>query len=291
MKCISCDTEINPKWKHAIDINVCPFCGQHIMEEHLKNCVAALAAAMDEMQKYPEQLDDWLLSNHSYIKTDSPDLVNYLPEEILHALRKPAAKAAPVDDGPKVIKMKVPDGQGGITIQEVIVEKTQSEQETSGFFERAEVLGGAGKTSGKSLKAPGEPAPPKSVAEKTRNLKARVAEIKKAGSEALTTETGLASVMDPAMLANADPDAVAEFQAILDGNDIVASGLPPTSSGDMDDDSAMTDRVLANNMRMAQKSNGVNSAQERDMQTLKEMQNRVANTQKRMGSGGFSRST
>jgi hypothetical protein len=49
MKCVTCQTEINPKWKHAIDINVCPFCGKNIMEEHLKNCLVSLAAAMEEM--------------------------------------------------------------------------------------------------------------------------------------------------------------------------------------------------------------------------------------------------
>jgi len=48
MRCISCTTEINPQWKHAIDMNVCPFCGKHIMEEHLKNLFAALSSTMDD---------------------------------------------------------------------------------------------------------------------------------------------------------------------------------------------------------------------------------------------------
>src|SRR5574338_267235 len=88
MKCISCETEINPKWKHAIDINVCPFCGEHIMEEHLKNCLSNLAVAMEDMLKYPDQLNDWLLSNHQFIKTDSPDIGKYMPAEMLKQLRK-----------------------------------------------------------------------------------------------------------------------------------------------------------------------------------------------------------
>src|SRR5271154_6066712 len=122
MKCVSCETEINPKWKHAIDINVCPFCGQHIMEEHLKNCVAALAAAMEEMQKYPEQLNDWMLSNHSYIKTDSPDLKNYLPKELIKELRKEIDDAEFQDKKQTMVTIKLP---GGGT-EEVLVEKTQS---------------------------------------------------------------------------------------------------------------------------------------------------------------------
>src|SRR5208282_4854591 len=123
MKCVSCETEINPKWKHAIDINVCPFCGQHIMEEHLKNCVASLASAMEEMQKYPEQLDDWMLSNHNYIKTSSPSLVNYLPEEVLKELFKKPEKSEASPEEPRTFmqKIKVPDGKGGVTIEEVMV--------------------------------------------------------------------------------------------------------------------------------------------------------------------------
>ncbi len=290
MKCISCETAIDPKWKHAIDINVCPFCGKHIMEEHLKNCVAALATAMDEMLKYPEQLDDWLLSNHSYIKTDSPKLVDYLPEEIMQALyKKPETRGTddPAEPKVSVVKIKMP---GGGT-QEVLVEKTQSEEKTNSFFERAEVLKGAGKTSGKAPKATDEPEAPKSVVEKTQNLKKLAQQIRTEVSQGLTNESGLAVMMRPDMIDQADPDAVAEFQAAIGSGDIIASGLPPAMDGGDDDESSMHNRVLANNIRMAQKKGGVNAQQEKDMQTLQEMQNKVANAQKRMGSGGFSRSS
>lgn len=295
MKCISCETEINPKWKHAIDINVCPFCGQHIMEEHLKNCLSNLAIAMEDMLKYQEQLDDWLLSNHNYIKTDSPDLMKFVSkEEAIEAFKlaevnkKPEKKESASEEPQTFVKkIKVPDGKGGVTVEEVIVEKRQSEEETNGFFDRAEVLKASGKTSGKAPKNPEDPEAPKSVAEKTRNLKARVAEIKKAGSEAIE-ENGMASLIDPNMLADADPDAVAQLQAVIDGGDpLVASGLPPVSDGDDDDIPAVV-QSMAN--RALQKGGG-NGANERDMQTLQEMQSKVRNAQKRLasGKGSFSR--
>lgn len=295
MKCISCETEINPKWKHAIDINVCPFCGQHIMEEHLKNCVAALAKAMEDMAKYQEQLDDWLLSNHNYIKTDSPDLISYVSKEdaistfkLAEEVRRPEKKESASEEPQTFVKkIKVPDGKGGVTVEEVIVEKRQSEEQTNGFFDRAEVLKGSGKTSGKAPKAPDEPEEPKSVAEKTRNLKARVAEIKSAGAAAIE-ENGMASVIDPDSLTDADPDHVAALEAAITGGDIVASGLPPTSDGDDDDIPAVVQSMAS---RALQKGGGNGGVNERDLQTLQDMQNKVRNAQKRLssGKGSFSR--
>lgn len=294
MKCISCETEINPKWKHAIDINVCPFCGQHIMEEHLKNCLSNLAVAMEDMLKYQEQLDDWLLSNHNYVKTDSPNLIHFISKEdaintfkLAEETKKPEKRESSSSEPQvQVKKLKVPDGKGGFTVEEVVVEKTQSEEQTNGFFDRAEVLKGSGKTSGKAPKAPDEPEEPKSVAEKTRNLKARVAEIKKAGSAAIE-ENGMASVIDPDMLNDADPDDVAVLEAAITGGDIVASGLPPTSDGDDDEIPSIVQNMAS---RALQKGGG-NGANERDMQTLQEMQNKVRNAQKRLssGKGSFSR--
>ena len=288
MKCVSCETEINPKWKHAIDINVCPFCGQHIMEEHLKNCVADLAKAMDAMQKYPEQLDDWMLSNHSYIKTDSPSLKNYLPKETIKELRKEIDEAEFQEKKSSTMTIKLP---GGGT-EEILVERTQSAAKTNAFFDRAEVLKGAGKTSGKAAKAPGEPEAPKSVAEKTQHLRSVVQKIKSEGVQGggfSEAEIDMASELgvDPETLESANPVSAAEIQALVSGSTVIASGLPPVSDG-LDEESAMADRVLQNNLRMASKKD-MASAKERDMQTLIDMQNKVANTQKKLGSGGFGR--
>lgn len=284
MKCISCETEINPKWEHAIEINVCPFCGKHIMEEHLKNCLTGLAAAMKDMQKYPEQLDDWLLSNHSYIKTTSPNLINYLSKDLAKEafnLLEPTRTSQLSSDSkePKVSTMKIKLPGGGT--QEILVEKTQSEEQTNSFFERAEVLKGAGKTSGKAPKSPDEPEAPKSVIEKTQNLKSVAQQIRREISSGTASENSLASMME-----SADPEAVAEFQAVISSGDIIASGLPDPSTGDDDD---IPPAALA----MARMANSKNSegANEKDLKTLQEMQNKVQNAQKRLasGKGGFSR--
>lgn len=290
MKCISCETEINPKWAHAIEINVCPFCGQHIMEEHLKNCITALATAMGDMMKYPEQLDDWLLSNHSYIKTSSPNLVSYLPEEVLQQLFKKPAPKGPTTEEPQVSvqKIKVPDGKGGFTIETVQVEKTQSEEHTNSFFERAEVLKGAGKTSGKAIKTADEPEAPKSVVEKTRNLAKLAQQIRTEVSQGVGNESGLAVMMRPENIDQADPEEVAAFQAAITSGDIIASGLPPASDGDDDDIPSIVSSMAS---RAAHKGSNSGGANDKDLATLYEMQNKVANTARKLGKGGFSRSS
>ncbi len=82
MQCISCEVQIDPKWKHAINNNLCPFCGDPIMDELLKNLLAVLLDTMEKLESYPNEVNDWLLSNYSYIKTDSPNLFDYVPEEL-----------------------------------------------------------------------------------------------------------------------------------------------------------------------------------------------------------------
>jgi len=70
MKCLSCETEVDPKWKSAIEKNTCPFCGNPILNEHLKGLLSNLSEIMIEMQPYQEELDDWLFSNYKYIKSN-----------------------------------------------------------------------------------------------------------------------------------------------------------------------------------------------------------------------------
>lgn len=289
MKCVSCQLDIDAKWKSAINNNVCPWCGQCIMEEHLKNCIASLASAMSEMMKYQEQLDDWLLSNYSYIKTNSPNLVNYLPAEVLQQLfKRPVEKSGPSLEEPQITvqKIKVPDGKGGFTVEEVKIEKTQSAEQTNAFFDRAEVLKGAGKTSGKTPKAPEESDAPKSVAEKTRNLAKLAQQIRTEVSQGVGNESGLAVMMRPEMIDQADPEAVAEFQTAIATGDIIASGLPPVSDGD-DDEIPGVIQGMAN--RALKGSSG--GSNDKDLASLYEMQNKVKNSQKRLGKGGFGRAS
>lgn len=224
MKCMSCEMEINPKWSHAIDINVCPFCGQGIMEEHLKNLFSSLRGIMEGLKDYPEQLNDWLLSNHNYIKTDSPNLKLYMPKTYIEEIRnqiddeiKEEKKIETKKALEKKSVIKVDAGNG--EQQEVIVEKVQSEEKTNEFFKRAEAV----KPTVEGFK---------SATEKTQHLKSIAQQIKREGSTVIN-KAGVADHLPPGMIDSADPEAVAEFESILNGGEIQSS-LPDNSSGDDD---------------------------------------------------------
>jgi hypothetical protein len=244
------------------------------MEEHLKNLLTSLRENMESLQQYSAQLDDFLLSNYNYIKTDSPSLRNYLPKEAIKEMRREIDDAEFQEKKKSIVKIKALDENGEVVEQEVVVEKVQSDAKAAGFFDRAEAL----KTTDRDKKDA-----PKSVAEKTRDLKAMAERIKAEGALS-TNEGGMASMISPDMLDQADPDAVAEFQSQIAGGDIVASGLPESATGDDDEIPSI---VLSMASRAANKS----SSQDKDLKTLHEMQNKVANAQKRLnsGKGGFSR--
>lgn len=276
MKCVSCETEINPKWRHAIDINVCPFCGKHIMEEHLKNCVAALAAAMDAMAKYPEQLDDWMLSNHNYIKTDSPGLKAFLPKEAIKEMRKELDEEEFQEKKKSIVKIKTLDGDGQVVEQDVVVEKMATDDRTQTFHDRANNML-------KQEKAvDGEP---KSVATKTKDLRAMAEKIKKEAAVQAKAEGGMASMISKEMMAEADPDAVREFQQMISSGDVVSSAMPTVSDGDDDEIPSV---VLQ--MASMKKGGGADGgANEKDLRALANMQAKVQNSAKRLGKGSFSR--
>lgn len=278
MKCISCETDINPKWKHAIDINVCPFCGKHIMEEHLKNCLANLAIAMNDMLKYPEQLDDWMLSNHNYIKTDSPDLKQFLPKEAFKEIRKELDEQEFQEKKKSVVKIKTLTEDGDVIEQDVVVEKMATDDRTQTFHDRANNML-------KQEKAvDGEP---KSVATKTKDLKAMAEKIKREAAVQAKAEGGVASMISKEMMAEADPDAVREFQSMIASGDIVSSSLPAAADGDDDE---IPDVVLAM-ANMAQPGAKDGGANQKDLNALVKMQSKAQGASKRLGAGkgSFSR--
>jgi len=83
MKCTSCSSEINPKWKHAVDQNLCPFCGQLIMDAALKALLSTLSVTLEKLTEHPDHLEDWLRT-HGYVREDK---IVYAPAPT------PAAKA------------------------------------------------------------------------------------------------------------------------------------------------------------------------------------------------------
>lgn len=278
MKCISCEVDINPKWKHAIDMNVCPFCGKHIMEEHLKNLLGSLAETMEQLKEYPDQLNDWLLSNYGFIKTDSPDLPSYLPEDYLKDYVREAKKIENEKDflEKKMYTVKVKTEKGE---EEVIVEKTQSEEKTNGFFQRAEAINQVAKDG------------PKSISEKTAHLKQLKKKIETEASQGIVNETGLAAMISPDMLSKANPEEVAAYQTLISSEDEVMSSLPESSNGDDDE---IPPVVLA--MASRGKNNNKNN-EAADIAKLQQMHARIKNSRVNFESGenrggkggGFSR--
>lgn len=281
MKCISCEIEINPQWTHAVEINVCPFCGKEIMAEHLKNLFASLRETMDALQTYPDQLNDWLLSNHNYIKTDSNQIGLYMPKEMLKELQK-------VEDGKDFQKRK--DSQKfTVKVQtetgeeEIQAEKIQSEEATNDFFKRAEVI-----KTGPSSQQLG-PNAYQSPAEKTKYLKDVFQQIKKAGSTGLTSSGG--TMMIPAeMMEHADPEAVAEFQSLMTGGEIVSS-LPDASDDDVPDFILAANIAAANNKHGNSGSGG--NSNPKDLAHLQRLQAKVVAARSNIATGSkgsFSRS-
>lgn len=286
MKCISCEIEINPQWTHAIDINVCPFCGKHIMEEHLKNLFGTLRETMESLSDYPDQLNDWMLSNHSYIKTDSPNIGKYMPADMLEELKKVEESKMFRDKKESQrypIKIKTENGE-----EEIWAEKIQSEEKTNDFFKRAEVIKTGGSGNNGPTKQQLGPNVFQSPAEKTAHLKKIAEQIRKVGSEGLGVDGN--SMMLPAeMLDNADPEALLEYQQMISGGGPMST---IDSDSDWDDELPGGDGILQANMAIAASKMGSTGANAKDVAALNRLQSKVSGARKSMmtGGGGFSRS-
>jgi hypothetical protein len=275
MKCLSCESEINPKWTFAISENICPMCGKPILEEHLKNLLASLRETMDAMAAYPDQLNDWMLSNHSYIKTDAENLVDYVPKDLLKGLKK-----ADDEDFQKrkesqkfTVKVKTDNGE-----EDVEAETIQSQETTNDFFKRAEVI--------KKNTNPSQGGSFQSPAEKTSHLKKVMQQIKRAGSTGLSNSEGGEISIPAHMMEDADPEAIADYESLLSSGEIRSS-----LSESNDDD------IPASVLAMASRANPSGKSNNADLIKLQQMQDRVRKSREAFESGenrgskggGFSR--
>lgn len=268
MKCISCDSEINPKWKHAIDQNACPYCGKVIMDEVLKGLLSSLAEIMDKMKPYKDQLDDWMLSNYSFIRTNSENLLDYLPKQTIKEMKKVEEDKdfqERKENKKFTVKVKTDAGE-----QIVEAEKIQSEDKTNEFFKRAEAV---------KPRLEGF----QNAAEKTEHLKRMAQQIKRAGVPLLANESGNSQFLSPELIESADPEAVLEMQSLLEGNEINSSIADPIS---MDED------IPAAVLNMANRSKSANNS---EIYKLQQLQNRIKQSKENFqsgvsrGKGGFSR--
>ena len=264
MECISCEVEINTKWKHAIDINVCPFCGSNIMEEQLKNLLSSLGDIMSKLQDYPDQVNDWMLSNFNFIKTDSSKLIEFLPKE-----QKYLKKIEEEEDRTFTVKVKTDSGE-----QEVRVKKVQTEGKTNDFFKRAEVI--RPNIDGFN-----------STTEKTEHLKKIALQIKQSGSTSIdySDDSDEDSFITSGEVE--DPNASSEMGSLFSNNEI-SSSLGELSSGD--------DNIPSVVLNMANRSKGHSGNNSADLFRLQQSRDRVENSRRNFesganrGKGGFSRS-
>jgi Zn-finger nucleic acid-binding protein len=308
MKCISCESEINPKFKYAIEQNVCPFCGDNIMEELLKTLLVSLRDTMEKMRQYPQQLDDWLLSNYSYIKTDSPDLVNYVSKDTIKEVMR-NVNDEEFERKKKLIKVKTDRGE-----EEVVIEKIQPDSKTAEFFERAEVIKRGIKNDEEDIGGDGDldtgdeagsesdgvelnPVKPikskvfKNVAERTeyfKELKKKI-ETEAQKPKGFANKEDLVNMMEGDNIEAVDPEDVSAFQAALSDGNVITSSLTQS----LNNEDAMTEYILAANLAA---SKGKNKGQEQDIRAWQRMQSRVVNarrafeTGENRGKNGFSRS-
>lgn len=258
MKCVSCDIEINPKWKHAIEINICPFCGNSIMEEHLKNLFHSLSETMVQLTTYQSQLNDWMLSNHNYIKVD--DLQN------LKTLQKEVEEKDFQQRKNKKFKVKVATESGGE--EEIVAEKIQSEKETNDFFKRAEAV----KPNIDGFN---------STEEKTAYLKQMVQKIKRDGSP-MINQINTTSMINPEMMEIVDSEQVAELQTAIEGENINSALIRQDS---------YEEEIPAAVLAMANSAKGNNKNIQADLRKLQQLQNKVSDSQQKFlnGAGGFKR--
>lgn len=256
---MSCNSEINPKWEHAIDTNICPFCGKDIMDVQLREVLQIIGSKIGIVEKvgHTKVLDDWLLANFNYIKTDSKDLIKYVDPELLKA-----AKKEPISR--RLVKVRTDKGE-----EEVVSEQMQDNETTNDFFKRAEAV----KPNIDGFK---------SAAEKTQHLKNLARQIKKAGTASMTGDGN--DMITAEMLEGVDPEAVAEMSSLMSDEPAVSSAL---QSSDGDDE--VPDFVLE--MANRAKAGGSNNA--KDLLKLQEMHRRQADSSEnfKTGSkGAFSRS-
>lgn len=122
MKCKSCREDIPPKFTHALSVNICPLCGQEIMDVKLQNILGELKTSLNSAQEYMEEVEDWLFSNFSLKKVK--------PNEIV--VDKNQLKPVSVSPGPGVMVNRKEDDE------EVVVDEKPST--TTVFAKRAGVI-------------------------------------------------------------------------------------------------------------------------------------------------------
>ena len=260
MKCVSCESIIDPKWKSAIELNHCPFCGKNILDEELKTLLTDLNNSFDSILafSYDSELNDWLFSNHQFVKVTDPNILSLIPKDILDDYAKSLKLVPHTQDNKENIKLEK---------DEVIIKKIQSDKVTSEFAKRALVP-----TKGFS-----------SVEEKTQHLKAMAQKIKQEGigsGESVLMEDN--ESMEPV-----SKEEITQLKKLISGNDD-SSESDGFSDIDEDDDDEIPAGILAA-ANMSKTSDQMSAAA--DIAKLQKLHSKISDSKKnfKSGGGGFSR--
>jgi hypothetical protein len=64
MKCQACEMDIPSNWVNALQSNICPSCGQPIMNDEVVKLREGLADAISKMDFNAQEITTWLISNY-----------------------------------------------------------------------------------------------------------------------------------------------------------------------------------------------------------------------------------
>lgn len=258
MRCVSCEADINAKWRHAINSNNCPFCGALIMEEHLKNLLSALGEIMDKLEEHPEYLEDWLKTNYKFVKEGS-----------IQAMAP--TKKSESNSEEFMAKVRTEDG-----IIDVPTKKLSNAAKTNDFFKRADA---------------------KNPAQKTQHIKEMVNKIRTQGSSGIMSNSNseeLSSAnITPEMLGRANADEVEQMEKII----MAEQGIPMGMQADIDDVDDLDHLPPSPFLNMPAQGQYADPSEynAKDAMRLQNSLNKTASARNKMlngsaGKGGFSRS-
>lgn len=269
MKCKSCTNDVPPKFSHAIKTNICPFCGEEIMDSELQSALADLQVAMEASEQYQEEIHDWLKCNYGLV----PELgtVTFsVHQEVLEKLEDANAKIVDLQEQLSNVK-PVPKSGKLATASNRLPSEIAKDKEGNAL--EGEQLADA-ETTNKFFKAAGAKAPV-DAASHYRNM---VKQIKEKGSTGLMSEGGAAGVITPEMLAAADQVDASEYQELFDSGPVNSA-----VDSDYDDDSDIP-AVALQMMHSAKGKQGDYNA--RDVAKLQELQRKASNAGRAMSREG-----
>lgn len=126
MKCKSCEQEISQKFAHSLKTNICPFCGETIMDEDLVVALSELRDVMELTKEWKSEMLEWLKTNYNLIDASS--------EEYQALVEKAKSIPAKIKVDPKEVQLDTKGNQ-------ITGTPIQSQETTNVFMKRAQVPG------------------------------------------------------------------------------------------------------------------------------------------------------